>query len=180
MTALFHFEDKIHCKNLTWAEAIPLLFPRLISQVLEHLGFPAEPQLERRRVCEAIFTVEKWPFVPNAPHLPLINPRKDQPEDDHPVENQSPPVVLEEEPQIPVSTAPSVTVSLPASPSSFAPIVPPIPSDSTGPSTSAPPCSRSLYHPLIFWPHGCSLHFCSHFSIFRRCPCRLGRENGSR
>ena len=42
MTALFHFEDKIHCKNLTWAEAIPLMFPRLLSQVLEHLSFPAE------------------------------------------------------------------------------------------------------------------------------------------
>ena len=27
MTSLFHFEEKIHCKNLTRAEAIPLLFP---------------------------------------------------------------------------------------------------------------------------------------------------------
>ena len=57
MTALFHFEDKIHCKNLSRAETIPLIFPRLISQVLEHLGFPTEPQLERYRVCEAVFTV---------------------------------------------------------------------------------------------------------------------------
>ena len=59
MTALFHFEDKIHNKNLIRAEAIPLLFLRLLSQVLERPGFPAEPQLEHIRVCEAVFTVEK-------------------------------------------------------------------------------------------------------------------------
>ena len=34
MTDLYHFEDKIHCKNLTQEEAIPLLFLRLLSQVL--------------------------------------------------------------------------------------------------------------------------------------------------
>ena len=60
MTFLFHFEDKVHLKNLSRAESIPLLFPRLLSQVLEHLGFPAEPRLEHRRDCEAIFTVDKW------------------------------------------------------------------------------------------------------------------------
>ena len=43
MTALFHFEDKIHRKNLSRVEAIPLLFLRLLSQVLEHFGFPTEP-----------------------------------------------------------------------------------------------------------------------------------------
>ena len=46
MTAIFHFEEKIHCKNLSRAETIPLLFPWLLSQVLEHLGFSAEPHLE--------------------------------------------------------------------------------------------------------------------------------------
>ena len=71
MTYIFHFEEKIHRKNLTRAEAIPLLFPWLLSQVLEHLGFLAEPHLERRRVCEAIFIVEKWKFVPGAPPLLL-------------------------------------------------------------------------------------------------------------
>ena len=39
MTSLFHFNEKIHRKNLIKAEAIPLLFSRLLSQVLEHLGF---------------------------------------------------------------------------------------------------------------------------------------------
>ena len=69
MTSLFHFEDKIHCKNLNQVEAIPLLFPRLLFKVLEHLGFPIEPRLEHRRVCGAIFTIEKWQFMPGAPLL---------------------------------------------------------------------------------------------------------------
>ena len=48
MTSLFHFEDKVHRRGLQRAESIPLLFPRLLCQVLEHLGFPAEPRIERR------------------------------------------------------------------------------------------------------------------------------------
>ena len=87
MTSLFHFEDKIHRKNLTRAEAIPLLFLRLLSQILDHLGFLAEPQLERRCVCEAIFTIKKWQFVAGARHLPLRDPKKNEPADDQPVEN---------------------------------------------------------------------------------------------
>ena len=77
MTSLFHFKEKIHHKNLSKAETIPLLFPRLLCQVLEHLGFLAEPYLERRRVCTAVFIVEKWQFVPSAPHLPLQDPVED-------------------------------------------------------------------------------------------------------
>ena len=49
MTSLFHFEDKVHRKNLSRGESIPLLFPRLLSQVLKHLGFPTEPRLEHRQ-----------------------------------------------------------------------------------------------------------------------------------
>ena len=79
MTSLFHFEDKVHRKNLSRAESIPLLFPRLLSQVLEHLGFPAEPWLERRRDREATFTVEKWQTMPSTPHLSLQDqPRTNQ------------------------------------------------------------------------------------------------------
>ena len=54
MTSLFHFEDKVHRRNLTRAKSLPLLFSRLLCQVLEHMGFPAEPRLERRQHCEAI------------------------------------------------------------------------------------------------------------------------------
>ena len=64
MTSLFHLEEKIHKKHLSRAKTIPLLFPRLLSHVLEHLGFPAEPHREHHQVCEATFTVKKWQFVP--------------------------------------------------------------------------------------------------------------------
>ena len=48
MTALLHFKEKVHRKGLTRIEAIPLLMPRLLCHVLEHLGFPEEPRIERR------------------------------------------------------------------------------------------------------------------------------------
>ena len=34
MTSLFHFKDKVHRRHLTRAESTPLLFPRLLFQVL--------------------------------------------------------------------------------------------------------------------------------------------------
>ena len=130
MTSLFHFEDKVHHRNLTRAESLPLLFPRLLCQMLEHMGFSAQPRLERRQHCEAILTVDRWQLLPRAPNLP--------PQDiigdiavDHPGEDT-------EEPQIAPSTAPAVIAPLPTSPASSAPLVPPAPTASLGPSTSAP------------------------------------------
>ncbi|RVW33683.1 hypothetical protein CK203_111066 [Vitis vinifera] len=60
MAALLHFEEKVHQKKLLRADAIPLLFPRLLCQILEHLGYPTEPQLERKWICREIFTLDKW------------------------------------------------------------------------------------------------------------------------
>ena len=48
MTSLMHFEEKVHRKGLVRAESLLLLMPRLLCQVLEHLGFPEEPRIERR------------------------------------------------------------------------------------------------------------------------------------
>ena len=48
MTVFLHFEEKVHRKGLAQAEAIPLLMPTLLCHVLEHLGFPEEPRIERR------------------------------------------------------------------------------------------------------------------------------------
>ena len=73
MTSLFHFEDKVHRRNLIRAESIPLLFPRLLCQVLEHLGFPAKPLLKHRRDCEDVLTIDRWPRLPRAQHLPPQN-----------------------------------------------------------------------------------------------------------
>ncbi|RVW31527.1 hypothetical protein CK203_087917 [Vitis vinifera] len=47
-------------KKLQRADCIPLLFPRLLCQILEHLGYPSEPQLERKRICREPFTLDKW------------------------------------------------------------------------------------------------------------------------
>ena len=59
MTALLHFEDKVHRKGLARAEGLPLLMPRLLSQVLEHLGFPEEPSIERRIRCPQVLSMER-------------------------------------------------------------------------------------------------------------------------
>ena len=70
MLSLFYFEQKVHIENLSRAKAIPLLFPRLLSYVLEHLGFPTKPHQERHRDCDATFTLDKWKFVAGGPSLP--------------------------------------------------------------------------------------------------------------
>ncbi|RVW20711.1 hypothetical protein CK203_115919 [Vitis vinifera] len=82
MTSLLHFEEKVHQKKLQRAYGIPLLFPRLLCQILEHLGYPEQPRLERRRHCREDFSLDKWhhlvayfapegaPAVPAPPELP--------------------------------------------------------------------------------------------------------------
>ena len=56
MTSLLHFEEKVHRKGLVRAESLPLLMPRLMSQVLEHLGFPKEPCIEWRISCTHVLS----------------------------------------------------------------------------------------------------------------------------
>ena len=51
MTSLLQFEEKVHRRDLTRAESIPLLIPRLLSYVLEQMGFPEEPGIEMRDTC---------------------------------------------------------------------------------------------------------------------------------
>ena len=64
MTALLHFEDKVHRKGLARAEGLPLLMPRLLSQVLEHLGFLDEPRIERRIRCPQVMSMERSLVMP--------------------------------------------------------------------------------------------------------------------
>ena len=59
ITALLYFEDKVHRKGLARAEGLPLLMPLLLSQVLEHLGFPEEPRIERRIRCPQVLSMER-------------------------------------------------------------------------------------------------------------------------
>ena len=69
MTSLMHFEEKVHMKDLVRAESIPLLMPRLLCQVLEHMGFPAEPRIEMRVRCPLVMSVERVMTMPVSFHL---------------------------------------------------------------------------------------------------------------
>ena len=64
MTSLMHFEEKVHRKGLVRAESLPLLMPRLLCQVLEHLGFPEEPRIEMRVRCPLALSMERVMAMP--------------------------------------------------------------------------------------------------------------------
>ena len=64
MTALLHFKDKVHRKGLARAESFPVLMPRLLCQVLEHLGFLEEPRIERRFRCPQVLSMERAMVMP--------------------------------------------------------------------------------------------------------------------
>ena len=64
MTSLMHLEEKVHHKGLVHADSLPLLMPRLLCQVLEHMGFPEEPRLEMRMRCPQVMTMERVMAMP--------------------------------------------------------------------------------------------------------------------
>ena len=64
MTSLLHFEDKVHRKGLARAESLLLLMPRLLSHVLENLGFPEESHIERRIRCTQVLSTERSLTMP--------------------------------------------------------------------------------------------------------------------
>nr|CAN62324.1 hypothetical protein VITISV_018464 [Vitis vinifera] len=76
MATFLYFEEKVHKKKLQRADAIPLLFPRLLCQILEHLGYPSDPQLERKRIYREVFTLDKWN---NMTAYRVEQPRRPQP-----------------------------------------------------------------------------------------------------
>ncbi|RVW85969.1 hypothetical protein CK203_041477 [Vitis vinifera] len=67
--SLFHFEEKVHRKKLQRADTIPLLFPRLLCHILEYMGYPTKPYLERRHHCRERFTLDKWTQLAGYSHL---------------------------------------------------------------------------------------------------------------
>ncbi|RVW94285.1 hypothetical protein CK203_034849 [Vitis vinifera] len=144
MTSLLHFEEKVHQKKLQRADGIPLLFPRLLCQILEHLGYPEEPRLERRRHCREDLSLGKWhhlvayfapqgaPAVPAPPELPRDEqlPQAQQDEiltDTTPHDPAAPTSVHMPEgihPSSPITAdAPPVMPATPAPPSSSEPTV---------------------------------------------------------
>ena len=129
MTSLFHFEDRVHRRSLPRAESLPMLFPRLLCQMLEHIGFLAKPRIERRRGCETILTVERWRARPRAFHLPSPRSVEDEPDDDSPRRDLSP-----------------IAEHAGGPPAPLSPVSPPISSapPATPPVSSAPPPTPSV------------------------------------
>ena len=64
MTTFLHFKEKVHHKGLAREKAIPLLMPRLLCNVLEHLGFLEEPRIESRQSCPVILSLERTLSMP--------------------------------------------------------------------------------------------------------------------
>ena len=139
MTSLFHFEDRVHRQSLPRAKSLPLLFHRLLCQVLEHIGFPVEPRLERCRGCEATLTIDRWQARPRAFHLPPPGSDEDESTDDSPRGDLSPIAEHTGEPPAPVSPVSSPVSSAPPATAPVAPTsVPQAPKPSTSPQTSGP------------------------------------------
>ena len=129
MTSLLHFEDKVHRKGLARAKSLPLLMPRLLSQVLEHLGFPEEPRIERRIRCPQVLSMERAMVMP----ISFLLQQQDQEEVPDPEAEDSqrrgdhaPEVELERSP------VPDISPPSPPPPASAT-----APADTPGPSYSA-------------------------------------------
>ena len=114
MTVLLHFEEKVHRKDLARAEAFPLLMLRLLSQVLEHLGFPEEPRIERRVSCPQVLSIERSLYMPLSILLQQEEEAADDVAEDLPRgEHHVPEVevertsILDSSPPVPPPTAPA-------------------------------------------------------------------------
>ena len=131
MTSLLHFEEKVHCKGLAQAEGLPLLMPRLLSQVLEHLGFPEEPPIERRISCTQVLSTKRSLYMP----ISIVLQQQDQEEvaeevAEDPPRGEDP--VPEAEVEVERSSIPDLSPPSPPLPPSA-----PAPTDTTGPSCTA-------------------------------------------
>ena len=126
MTSLLHFEEKVHRKGLARAEGLPFLMPRLLSQVLKHLGFPKEPRIEWRISCNQVLSTERSLYM----LISIILQQQDQEKvvdevAEDPSRGEDP--VLEMEVEVERSPVPDLS---PPSP-------PPAPADTAGPSRTS-------------------------------------------
>ena len=139
MTALLYFEEKVHKKKLLRADAIPLLFPRLLCQILEHLGYPSKPQLEHRYICREILTLDKWTSMTAYIAQPEALTGPDHPEIPQPEEPQYAEIPIKIIAPAPAVSSivlmPEATLSAPLTTPRILPVIPaasaPHPSEST-------------------------------------------------
>ena len=135
MTALMHFEDKVHCKGLVRAEGLPLLMPHLLSQVLEHLGFPEEPRIERRIRCPQVLSMERSLTMP----ISFLLQQQDQEE----VQDE-----IAEDPPRGKDHVPEVELGVERSPRhDLSPPSPPPPPSTLAPTNTVVPSSTTQHSP---------------------------------
>ena len=137
MVALLHFKDKVHRKGLVRAEGLPLLMSRLLIQVLEHLGFPEEPRIERRISCTQVLSMERSLTMP----ISFVLQQQDQEEvldevAEDPPRDEDP--ILEVEVEVEMSPVPDLSPPSPPPPPSA-----PAPADTAGSSYTV---QQSLEH----------------------------------
>ena len=135
MTALLHFEDKVHRKGLVRAEGLPLLMPRLLSQVLENLGFPEEPRIERRIRCPQVLSMERSLTMP----ISFLLQQQDQ---------EEVPDEIAEDPPRGEDPVPEVELGVERSPvHDLSPPSPPPPPSAPAPADTAGPSSTVQQSP---------------------------------
>ncbi|XP_034697200.1 classical arabinogalactan protein 9-like [Vitis riparia] len=145
MASLVHFEEKVHRKKLQRANTIPLLFPRLLCQILEHMGFPTEPQHERRRICRERFTLDKWNQLAGYFAFPGAHPMVAPPEPPQTEQTKSTLVSIKQG-ELPTKTIPPA----PASPTSAPPVPMPEAVSAAPPMTpTVPPVAPTTSEPSI-------------------------------
>ena len=132
MTSLLHFEEKVHRRDLVRAERIPLLIPRLLSYVLEQMGFPEEPGIEMRDRCPHVVSVDRVMTMPVHFHI--------RPRDQEEVPGQEAEEAHRDDPP-----APEPEVQRTPTPTPISDRSPPSPPHTT-PFTDTPGPSYSAHH----------------------------------
>ena len=133
MTSLLHFEEKVHRRDLARAESIPLLMPRLLSYILEQMGFPEEPGIEMRDRCLHIVSVDRVMPMPVHFHIRQRDREEVPGEEAEDAHRDDPPAPEPEVQRTPTSTP--ISDRSPPSPPHTTPAA--APTDTPGPSYSA-------------------------------------------
>ena len=150
MASLIYFEEKVHKKKLQRADTIPLLFLRLLCQILEYLDFPTEPWLERRRLCQERFTLDKWNQLAGYSVPSRVPPMVAPPVPPQPEQGE---LLVETVPPVPTPEATSA-----ASPTT--PTIPPVPPITSEPSITI---STSEFRTLV---HTFQTLTTTHYALF--------------
>ena len=130
MTSLLQFEEKVHRRDLARAESIPLLMPRLLSYILEQMGFPEEPGIEMRDRCLHIVSVDRVMTMPVHFHIRQRDREEVPGEEAEDAYRDDPPAPELEVQRTPTSTP--ISHRSPPSPPHTTPVA--APTDTPGPS----------------------------------------------